>query len=471
MPRVRPWRQEIRAQARLAVPVIVVQVGLMAMGAVDGLFMGRVSSVAFASVAIGHTWTFIFLAFGMGTLTGLDPLVSQAWGARDLPAIGRALQRGLVFALALSVVLVFAIWPADRALTLLDQPPAVVLIATSYARIIILSVPAFLVFVALRHSLQAMHILRPLVIVILATNALNAFLDWVLIFGHLGSPALGAIGSAWGTVIARWAMVVAVLFLAGPQFRRFLWPPAERLLRPVALWRMLRIGLPVGVQFMVEIGAFSAVAVLMGTMGENELAGHSVAMYLASGSFMIPLGISMAAAVRVGNEVGAGNESAVRRAAIVALCGGAGVMVCFGALFLLAPHALARIFTSLDPVLAVAVLLIPLAGLFQVFDGTQVIAVGIMRGMADTRVPMLIHVLVFWGIGLPIGYVLAFHQGRGASGLWWGLVVGLAVVAALQFLRLRGLIRRGIRRVVIDETDVGSPGSPAPPGGGEASLG
>lgn len=445
------WREEVRALFRLAFPVILIQVGLWGMGAVDSAFMGRVSAVEFAAVSIGHTWSFLFLAFGMGVLSVLDPVVGQAWGARDFTAVSRGLQRGICLALGLSVLVGLAIWPADLAFEVSRQQPEVVPIATAYARITIASVPAFLIFVALRQSMQAMHQLRPLVFLILSANLLNAFLDWVLIRGNLGVPALGAIGSAWGTVIARWAMLLAVPWIAGRDLSRFLWPLRSGLLVPRALGRMLWIGLPIGVQFVLEVGAFSSVAILMGKLGAAQLAGHQTALSLASASFMVPWGISMAASVRVGNEIGRGNAAAVKLASKVALIAGAGVMAVFGSAFLAAPLPLARVFTDLDEVLAVAVVLVPIAGLFQVFDGIQGVASGILRGMADTRFPMMVHVVGFWCLGIPFGAYLAFRGGSGAAGLWWGLVVGLGVVAGVQFLRLRHLLRRGVERLVIDD--------------------
>ncbi len=444
-----PWRDEVRAQLRLALPVIVVQVGLVAMGVVDAAFMGRVSAAEFAAVSLGHSYTFVFLGFGMGTLAALDPIVSQAWGARELDAISRALQRAVLLALGLAALVSACILPAERFFEWMGEPPAVVPLATRFARISIAGIPAFLVFVALRQALQAMHCLRPLVFAILLANALNAFLDWVLIGGRLGAPALGSAGCAWATVIARWTMVLLLPLAARERLVPHLWPLAGRLIDLRALGRMLRIGIPIGLSFALEIGAFATVLFLMGSLGEVELAGHQVALSLASTSFMVPLAISMAASVRVGNEIGRGDPGAVRRACEVALVGGAGTMLASAALFLILPGPLARLFTRLPDVLAMAVTLIPIAGLFQVFDGLQGVALGCLRGMADTRVPFLIHLAGFWGLAVPLSSHLAFERGLGARGLWWGLVFGLLAVALVQLWRLRSMVARKIERVVI----------------------
>ncbi len=445
------WKGEVRAQLRLAVPVVAIQLGMMSMGAIDGAFMGRVSPEHFAAVTLGHTWTFTWIAIAMGILTGLDPVASQAFGAGDAPAIRRALQRGLVLALVLTVPVALAILPAEPVFEALGQPREVLPIATDYSLITIAGVPAFLLFVTLRQVLQAMHRLRALFIVIVGSNLLNVVLDWMWIGGHLGFPAGGAVGSAWATVVGRWSMAFGILWVAWGELAGFVRPLAPGTLRLAPILRLLRLGLPVGISFGIEIGAFGVVALLMGRLGAVEMAGHQVAMTLASISFMFPLGISIAASVRVGNAVGRGDQDGVRRASTVSLAGGALVMVGFALLFLVAPHGLARVFTDLPDVLAIAVTLMPLAALFQVFDGVQIVAVGVLRGTADTRWPMVIHFVGFWFVGVPLALVLGFVQDGGPRGLWWGIVGGLAAVAVVQFLRVRWRLAGPIARFEADD--------------------
>ncbi|HED66815.1 MAG TPA: MATE family efflux transporter [Planctomycetes bacterium] len=448
------WMREIRAQTRLAVPVVALQLGLMAMGIVDSAFLGRVDAVQFAASAIANSYSFLFLAIGMGAMTMLDPLVSQAFGARDFPAIARALRRGLVLAMVLCVLVALPVLPAHWALTRLGQPADVVEVAAPFTHVLLVGFPPFLAFIAFRQVLQAMHLLRPLLFCVFFTNLLNVGLDWMLIGGHLGAPAMGALGSAWATVASRWMMVLLLPLVAGEDLMRVLRIPVRGIFDSRALGRMLRLGLPIGVQWFGEIGAFASVAVMMGNLGEVDLAGHQVAMTLASTSFMVPLGISMAASIRVGNAIGRGDPVGARASARVGLLAGVGVMLCFGALFLLVPGILARLLTDLPAVLAVAATLVPLAGLFQVFDGTQVVAVGILRGIGDTRVPMLLHLVGFWGLAIPLGWWLAFVRPDplGATGLWYGLIAGLALVAVCQFARLRILLMRDLQRIVIDST-------------------
>jgi MATE family multidrug resistance protein len=476
------WRTEVRAQLRLAVPVITLQVGLMLMGVVDTLMMGRVADIEgatgvsqMAGVAIGNTWHFGMLCFGLGVLQALDPIVSQAFGARDERAISRAMQRGIVLALLLSVPVSLLILCARPALTAFGEPNEVVPIAADFCRVSVLGVPAFLVFVALRQGLQAQHRMRPLVLTVIAANLLNAGLDWILIYGNCGLPALGAVGCATATAISRWAQVLMVLALARPFLAPHLLPLRRSALQPRPLWRMLGIGFPIGLQFVMEVGAFGTVALLVGRLGPDgttlaagdhaapaAIAGHMIALNLASLAFMVPLGLSMAASVRVGNAIGRGDPVATRRAARVALQGGLAFMGVTSALFLLFPGELARAYTDKAEAIAVAVTLIPLAGVFGMFDGLQVVAGGCLRGTGDTTFPMLVHMVGFWAFGIPLGYWLAFRGGQGPAGLWWGLVMALAVVAVVLSWRVRARLSGEIARLCIEDEPF-EPGAPSIP--------
>ena len=465
------WRHEVRAQWKLALPVITIQVGLMLMGVVDTLMMGRVSDVEMAAVAIGNTWHFGMLCFGLGCLQALDPIVSQAFGARDREAISRAMQRGLFLGLVLCLPVSGLILLARPALELFDQPAEIVPLASDYCRVSVWGVPAFLGFVALRQSLQAQHVMRPLVLSIVLANLFNAGLDWVLIHGSLGFPALGAVGCSWATVVSRWAQVGGLLLFAWPLLVPHLHPPRPRAFHPRPLLRMFGLGAPIGLQFMLEIGAFSIVALLMGKVGTElglesavadltdhpgsaMIAGHMVALNLGALAFMVPLGMSMAASVRVGNEIGRGDPEAVRLAAKVALAGGLVFMSLTSALFLTQPELLARVYApEAAGAIAVAATLIPLAGVFQISDGLQVVSGGILRGTGDTRVPALVHGVGFWLLGIPFGWWMAFDRRLGPEGLWWGLVAGLSVVALVLVLRVRSRLRGVIERVRIDDEE------------------
>jgi len=449
-PFARPRREDLRAMLRLALPVVISQLGMMLMGVVDTVMMGHYSASGLAAVALGNLFFVSVYAFGLGVLMSLDPLVSQAVGSGDRTAVVRAVQRGLLIALGLSVPLSAVLWPGELVFGLLGQPVEITPTAASYARICIPGLLPFLAFIVLKQTLQAMQNVRPVVMVIFAANVLNILLNWWLIFGGAGLGPLGAIGSAWASTASRWFLAVALFLLArdqlGPLLRRF--DPVALRTRP--LWRMFVLGVPIGVQQSIEFGAFAAIALFMGMMGAVPLAAHQVALYLAALSFMVPLGVSAAAAVHVGNAIGAGDRSGARRAASAALVCGGCFMCCTAVIFLTLPGPLASLFTNSEEVTAVALVLIPIAGFFQVFDGLQVVAGGILRGMGDTRAPMLLNVLGFWLAGVPVSLWLGFRLEMGPPGLWWGFVAGLGAVAVLLLVRVSSKLRHPQERVFID---------------------
>ena len=436
---------------RLALPVAAVQLGLMAMGVIDTIMVGHVSPAALASAALGNLYFFIAGIFGQGTLMALDPVISQAVGAREDEAISRALQRGLVLSLALTVVTCATFVPVTWVLTLLRQPPEVVPDAARYVRIAIPGVFPFYAFVVFRQSLQAMGRVAPVMWTVLVANLLNVCLNWVFIYGNLGSPALGVGGSSLATSISRWVMPLLLLAISGREIYARLTPWRAETLASAPLMRMLRLGLPIGVQYLLEYGAFAAAALLMGVLGTTQMAAHQIAINLASFTFMVPLGVSTATAVLVGQAIGSGDEARARRAAVAGIFTGTSFMCVSALTFLLFPEALARVYTGDATVIGLAAILIPIAGIFQVFDGIQAVAAGVLRGIGDTHAPALINVVGFWLIGLPVSWLLAFHYAGGAVGLWRGIVVGLAAVALILLARVRVRLGREMRRVVIED--------------------
>ena len=441
-----PTRDEFQRLLVLAFPVVVVQVGLVFQGVVDTLMVGRVSPVALAAVALGNLYFFAVSVFGMGVLLALDPLVSQAFGADDPDGVELAVQRGLLLSVALTVLASIALAAAGPVLSALQQPAEVVPVASRYARALILGMLPFYGFVVFRQSLQAVGRVAPIVITIVLANLLNVALNWVLIFGNLGVEPMGAVGSGWATSASRWFMALAVLALGS---RTLL--PYMRRIRPEALsaaplYAMLRLGGPIGLHFLLEFGAFGAIGVTMGWLGTLAMAGHQVAINLASLTFMIPVGVSQAAAVLVGQAVGGGDAPLARRFAGAALAVGAGFMTLSALVFLLIPAPLARLYTDELGVLAIASALIPVAGIFQVADGLQVVCAGVLRGVADTLKPLVINVLGFWLVGMPISLYLGFRTDLGPVGLWWGLAAGLSAVAALLLARVWIRFRQPLQR-------------------------
>jgi MATE family multidrug resistance protein len=435
--------------ARLALPIVVVQVGLMTMGVLDTVMVGRVSAEALAATALAHFYFIAVGLFGLGVLYVLDPVIAQAVGAGDMEGVARGMQRGVLLAVALTALTAAVLAPAGAVFGLLRQPAAVVPLAAAVTRALIPGVLPFFLFAVVRQTLQATGRLAPVVVAIVFGNATNAFLNWVLIYGNLGSRAYGAVGSSWSTSTGRWLTLIVLLVAARRPLMPFLRPRAEAL-SVAPLLRMARLGAPIGVQYLVEVTSFGVVTLMMGWLGAVELAGHEIALNLASLTFMVPMGLGAAASVLVGRAIGAGDTAAARGAARAALVAGVGFMALSAGVMLVIPGPLAAVYTSDRAVAAVAAALIPIAGVFQVFDGTQVVCGGILRGSGDTRTAMVSNLLGFWAVGLPVSAALGFGLGRGPAGLWWGLVAGLIVVAGYLVVRVRHRLRRAIPRVVVD---------------------
>jgi len=439
---VSPLKREIRKLVSLGAPVAGAQVGTMLLGFVDTIVVGRVSVEAMAAAALANVWIFGTLMFANGVIFGLDPIVAQAHGARDGARAGLALQQGTLLALLLSVPLAL-LWTGTGAfLRLAGQDPALARAAHQFTLVQIPSIPFFLGFAALRQYLQGRELMRPALWVILIANVWNLFFNWVLVFGHLGAPALGLVGSGLATCLSRIFSCLALAGLVGGLgLHRDAWVPWGR---AAFAWRgllpVVAIGLPVAIQISLEIWAFSAAALLAGLLGPVPLAAHTIALNLASLSFMLPLGLSQGAATRVGNLIGARQPEDAQRAAWVALGLGAGVMTLSALAFVTLRHALPRIYTPDAAVVAAAAAVLPIAAAFQIFDGTQVVGCGILRAMGRVRPAATFNLIGYWVLGLPIGGWLALRSDWGLAGIWWGLCCGLALVAIslVLWVRTRG---------------------------------
>lgn len=446
-----PRRDEFGELLRLAVPVVAVQVGMMLMGVVDTIMVGQVSPEDLAGVALGNIYFFACCVFGMGLLFSLDPVVSQAMGAGDRDAMARGVQRGLVMALGLSLVGSLLLTLADPILTALRQPLEVVPLAAGYATASIAGVLPLYGFLVLRQTLQAQGTVLPIVAAMAVANVANVGFNWVFVYGNLGMPPLGAVGSGWASSLSRALLAVGVLAASWPRLGDLVRPFRPEALRWPPIRRMLGIGAPIGAQMAMEYGAFGTAGLAMGLLGTVAVAGHQVALNLSALTFMVPLGVSQATAVLVGRGVGADDPPRARRAAVGGLLVGAGFMVGTMALFLIIPESLAQIYSDDALVVALAASLLPIAALFQVFDGIQVVGTGVLRGVGDTRAPMLLMMVGFWVLGIPLGVALAYGAGMGPRGMWWGLAAGLAAVALLLLVRIRTRLSGSLDRIDLDD--------------------
>ena len=431
-----PTRREVWDVAHLAAPIVAVQVGMMAMGAVDAAMLGRVSPTAMAGGALGNLYWILVTMIGLGAVQAIDPIVSQALGAGDQQGARHGVQRGLIVGALLAIPASLLLLPAAAVLRWLGQPPEVAALAGHFAVASIPGTLAYFWFFGLRQSLQAQRRIGPLLFTVLVANALNGLLGWVLIFGKFGVPALGVTGAAISTSLGRWASCALLLTLGWPTLRPYFRGSWRASLAWPAIWRMLRIGLPIGVHQWLEMAAFGGALVLMGLFGTIPLAAHNLTIQIVALTYMVPLGTASAAAVLVGHAVGRGDADGARREASAALACGVGFMTVSALVIAAIPGILARGFTRDPAVIALAAQLLPIAAAFQVFDGVQGVSSGILRGAGDTRVPMLLNLVGFVLIGIPAAAILAFPLGYGPKGIWWGLVLCLIVVAALLARRV-----------------------------------
>lgn len=445
-----PSARDLRSLLALAVPVVAVQVGLVLMSMVGTTYLGHVSARELAAGALGHLYVFGLFSFGLGMLWSVDPIVSQALGARDTDAAALGVQRGLVLGAILSVVSVLACLPAGPVLHLLRQPADVVPRAREFVHLSAPSLAALMLFVTLRQSLQAMKKLRSILLATAAGNLVNLALHEWLVSGRWVAPGLGSNGSAIAITAARFTMLGTLLVSARHELAPLLRPWRREALATGALVRTALIGLPIGAQTSVEFTTFALISVFAGWFGADAIGGHQVAINLASLMFMVPMGVGSAAAVLVGRAVGEGDPAHARRVAASALLCGMGFMAASAVALLAWAGPLARALTSVPGVVVVAAALIPVAGVFQVFDGAQVVSAGVLRGAGDTRAPLVANLLGFWLVGIPVSLLLGFRAGLGVVGLWWGFVAGLAAVAAFLVLRVRLLLSRPVARVRVD---------------------
>ena len=432
---------------RLAIPVVIAELGWTGMATVDTIMVGRLSAEAIGAVALGSAIFLGVTIFGMGLLLGLDTVISQAYGAGNLRDCQRSFVHGIYLALFLTPPLTLVLYGILWLLPRFGIEPRVLELTLPYMRPVIWSLLPLLLYAASRRYLQATGHERVVMTALLSANVLNALVNWTLIFGNLGLPRLGVAGAAWATFLSRLFMASFLLVAVVAYDRR-----GPRALFPLPLaieWQRLRrlldLGIPAALQITVEVALFSAATALAARLDAASLAAHQIAITVASTTFMVPYGVASAAAVRVGQAVGRRDPDGVIRAGWMAIVLGVGFMATAALSLWLVPGPIISFFTNDESVLAVGVSLLYVAALFQFFDGLQVTTIGVLRGLGDTRSPMIAALIGYWVLGLPVGWVLAFPLGVGIRGLWFGMLVGLLTVGvALLVVWVRRLRARTI---------------------------
>jgi multidrug resistance protein, MATE family len=423
----------------LAVPVVLSELGWMAQGVVDTIMVGRLGPAAIGAVALGNAVCYTPSLFGVGLLLGLDTLVAQAYGRADHDECHRWLAQGVYLACIAAVPLMIVIGFVSFFFARFGINPEVALPASTYTARLLWGTLPLLLYAAARRYLQGVGQVRVITVTYVAANLVNWFLNWVLIYGKFGFPAMGVNGSAISTVFARITMAIALMGFAWryertrghPLFRHWAGPQIAR------LKTLVKIGAPAASQILLEVGAWNLATFSAGYLNPVALATHQIVLNYASVTYMVPLGISAAAAVSVGHAVGAGDPARARRAGWMALALGTGFMFLAAIALVVFPRLLIELYTSDPRVLAVGSGLLLVVATFEIFDAIQIVSTGSLRGLGETRAPMWANLVGYWALGLPLGFFLCFRLKWGIYGLWIGLTLALIVIALALLARWR----------------------------------
>lgn len=442
-------KRELRELVRLAVPLSVVQVGYQLAGLVDTLFAGRLDDASLGAVGVGSSVFFASSVIGVGVSLGLDPLASQAFGAGERERSRHLLWQGIYTALLLSIPLCGLVVLTAYLMPVMGVVPELASLCRDYMIARLPSLPLLLVSVTMRSYLQAAHVTRPIVWATIWTNAFNVVANYLFIYGDqgltdlglpaLGLPTFGVEGLGYATVLSVAAQVITLALAVRSLIREDI--EARPVPRPqlASIATQLRIGLPIGLHLVAEVGVFSAAQVLMGSIGVTASAAHQTAIMIASLSFSACIGIGSATSVQVGRAIGRGDSASTRRLGLLGVGLGGALMTLSAMVMWTVPQHLARLITPEPEVITAAVVLLRIAGAFQIVDGVQAVLGGALRGAGITKFTFLAHLVAHWVIGLPLGVLLAFVVRMGPAGIWWGLTGGLTMVAgalAWRYLQL-----------------------------------
>ncbi|MEX2594356.1 MAG: MATE family efflux transporter [Anditalea sp.] len=425
----------------LAYPVMLSQLGQVMVGVADSMMVGRLGAEPLAAASLANSIFFVVLMFGIGISMAITPLVAAADGEGKHKRIARLLKHGFVINAFTGCVLFLLVLLAAPSLFHLNQPVEVVKLAIPYLGIITLSLIPFMFFQTFKQFTEGLSQTKQAMSITIFCNLINIFLNWVLIYGELGFPAMGLNGAGWATLISRILMAVMIFYYVwiskryasykiGFGFKKLSFP---------LITRMLHIGVPTGFQFIFEVGAFSAAAIMMGWIGVNALAAHQIAVNLASISYMMASGLSAAAMVRVGNQLGRNDIKSLREIGFTAFGMVAIFMLAFAIMLIAFRNYLPLFYIEDLPVIKMTASLLVIAGFFQLSDGLQVVGLGALRGMADVKTPTIITLIAYWVVGLPLGYFFAFYLGFKEQGIWYGLLIGLTCTGVLLIYRFNQL--------------------------------
>ncbi|KAA6431961.1 MATE family efflux transporter [Rufibacter glacialis] len=435
------YREHYKSTFWLAYPVVLSQLGHIMVTVADSVMAGRIGTLQLAAASLGNSIFTIVLVFGLGISFSMTPLVARADGRKNHTRIALILLNGLVMNTLIGVLLFLAFWGLSPLLAFLNQPAEVVRLTIPYVNILFLSMVPLMVFQAFKQFAEGLSLTKQSMYVSIIANVINIILNYLLIYGKLGLPALGLNGAAWATLISRvlMAVMMAMFIFLAPRFAHYRSYLRWQSLSWTHMTRMFKIGFPISLQMIFEMGAFSFSAVMIGWLGARELASHQIALNVASVTYMMAGGISAAATIRVGKLRGSSDAHAVHTAGYTSLILGVLFMAGSALLIILGKDLIPHLYVEDVSVHALASKLLIIAAIFQLSDGVQVVGLGALRGLEDVKIPSMISLFSYWLIALPLGYMLGFWAGLGAIGVWLGLLTGLTFAAVLLFLRFKKL--------------------------------
>lgn len=442
------YKEHFKKNITLAYPVMLSQMGHIMVSLADSVMVGQLGAVPLASVSLSISVFALIMLFGIGVTYGMTPLVAASDGANDKMQGATILKHGIVLNAIVGILLTGITFIARGVMNHLDQDPDVLTGALPYLDTLAYSLLPLMVFQTFRQFAEGLSMTKQAMYISVSGNVLNVILNYLLIYGKFGAPEMGLVGAGWATFISRVVMMIAMtwFFMQYGKFSRYRAVFQNVKFNFSVHRRILKIGVPSGLQYIFEVGAFSAAAIMVGWTGAIPLAAHQIALNLSAITYMTSTGIAAAGTIRVGNQLGRNDIMMLRRAGLTCFVMAAIMMAGFGAIFIVGKSFLPSIYVDDPEVIAVASTLLVIAAFFQISDGVQAVGLGVLRGLADVKVPTVVVMVAFWVISIPLGYVLAFPLGMKAQGIWYGLLTGLSIAAIMHLYRFNTLTKKLIKK-------------------------
>jgi len=440
------YKTEIKKTLLLSLPIVVGQLGQMTMSVVDNIMVGKIGAVSLAAAAIANSIFTLIMVVGFGLTMAVTPLTAMAYGAGKDRECGVVLRQGLIVNLFSGLLLCGITFLISEFIQYMNQPDEIVGPASLYMKILGVSMLPLMLFQSYRQFAEGVSYLKPAMYITLLANIVNILANWIFIYGNLGVAPLGLSGAGIATISSRTFMAITLMLIIkkSPRMKPFDPTLNYRKIDLAMMRRLLGIGIPAGFQYFFEVSAFAASSVMIGWMGTVALAAHQIALNLASITFMVAMGISSAATIRVSNAVGRQDIQGTRAAGFSAVLLCAGFMASAGLIFILLRSFLPTLYISEEAVIDITVSLLVIVAFFQISDGTQAVALGILRGMTDMKIPTLITLVAYWFMGLPSGYFLAFKLNMGIYGVWYGLLISLTASGLFMMIRFNSNSRKKV---------------------------